>query len=107
MLEGIAERLDSVNRSFDRVLDIGCFDSAFIPPPNSNVTRIDAGRLFAARAGGIQADEDLLPVEPESFDLAVSAGVLDSVNDVPGALTQIRRARWIFVPRASSEEHRC
>ena len=92
MLDGIAERLDSVNRSFDQVLDIGCFDGAFIPPPNSAVTRIDAGRLFAARAGGTQADEDLLPVEPESFDLAVSAGVLDSVNDVPGALTQIRRA---------------
>jgi SAM-dependent methyltransferase len=92
MLDGIAERLDSVNRSFERVLDIGCFDGAFVPPPNSAVTRIDAGRLFAARAGGIQVDEDLLPVEPESFDLAVSAGVLDSVNDVPGALTQIRRA---------------
>jgi SAM-dependent methyltransferase len=92
MLDGIAERLDSVNRSFERVLDIGCFDGAFVPPPNSAVTRIDAGRLFAARAGGIQADEDLLPVEPESFDLAVSAGVLDSVNDVPGALTQIRHA---------------
>jgi SAM-dependent methyltransferase len=92
MLDGIAERLDSVNRTFDRVLDIGCFDGAFVPPPNSKVTRIDAGRLFAARADGIQADEDLLPVEPESFDLAVSAGVLDSVNDVPGALTQIRRA---------------
>jgi SAM-dependent methyltransferase len=92
MLDGIAERLDSVNRSFERVLDIGCFDGAFVPPPNSAVTRIDAGRLFAARAGGIQADEDLLPVEPESFDLAVSAGVLDSVNDVPGALSQIRRA---------------
>ena len=92
MLDGIAERLDSVNRSFERVLDIGCFDGAFAPPSNSAVTRIDAGRLFAARAGGIQADEDLLPVKPESFDLAVSAGVLDSVNDVPGALTQIRRA---------------
>jgi SAM-dependent methyltransferase len=33
-----------------------------------------------------------LPVDPESFDLVVSAGVLDNVNDVPGALAQIRRA---------------
>lgn len=92
MLDGIAERLDGVTRNFEAVLDLGCFDGAFVPPPNSAVTRIDAGRLFAAQAGGIQADEDLLPVEPESFDLVVSAGVLDSVNDVPGALTQIRRA---------------
>lgn len=92
MLDGIAERLDSVNRSFARVLDIGCFDGAFVVPPGSAVTRIDAGRAFAARAGGIQADEDRLPVEPESADLVVSAGVLDSVNDVPGALAQMRRA---------------
>lgn len=92
MLDGIAERLNGVKRSFSRVLDLGCFDGAFVPPPNSAVTRIDAGRLFAAQAGGIQADEDLLPVDPESFDLVVSAGVLDNVNDVPGALAQIRRA---------------
>jgi SAM-dependent methyltransferase len=92
MLDGIAERLNGVRRSFGRVLDLGCFDGAFVPPPNSAVTRIDAGRLFAAQAGGIQADEDLLPVDPESFDLVVSAGVLDNVNDVPGALAQIRRA---------------
>jgi len=92
MLDGIAERLDSVNRAFARVLDVGCFDGAFTAPPGSAVTRIDAGRLFAAGAGGIQADEDRLPVEPERFDLVVSAGVLDSVNDVPGALAQMRRA---------------
>jgi len=92
MLDGIAERLDGVKRDFAEILDLGCFDGAFAPPPNSTVTRIDAGRLFAAQAGGIQADEDLLPAEPESFDLVVSAGVLDSVNDVPGALAQIRRA---------------
>lgn len=92
MLDGIAERLDSVNRTFARVLDIGCFDGAFVPPPNSAVTRIDAGRLFATGVDGIQADEDVLPVDPQSFDLVVSAGVLDSVNDVPGALSQIRRA---------------
>lgn len=92
MLDGIAERLGSVKRNFADILDVGCFDGAFVPPPNAAVTRIDAGRLFGAQAGGIQADEDMLPVEPESFDLVVSAGVLDSVNDVPGALAQIRRS---------------
>jgi len=92
MLDGIQDRLDTVTRNFEDVLDLGCFDGAFIPPPNSAVTRIDAERLLAAQASGIQADEDLLPVDPESFDLVVSAGVLDSVNDVPGALAQIRRA---------------
>lgn len=92
MLDGIDERLASVTRTFGDVLDLGCFDGAFVPPRSARATRIDAGAAFAAQAGGVQADEDRLPVAPGSFDLVVSAGVLDSVNDVPGALIQIRRA---------------
>ncbi|RZM07120.1 MAG: methyltransferase domain-containing protein, partial [Sphingomonas sp.] len=38
-----------------------------------------------------QADEDRLPFADASFDLVVSAGVLDQVNDLPGALALIRR----------------
>jgi NADH dehydrogenase [ubiquinone] 1 alpha subcomplex assembly factor 5 len=38
------------------------------------------------------ADEDRLPFGARSFDLVVSAGSLDTVNDLPGALIQIRRA---------------
>jgi SAM-dependent methyltransferase len=37
-------------------------------------------------------DEENLPFAPESFDLAVSALSLQSLNDLPGALLQIRRA---------------
>jgi len=92
MLDGIGERLESVTREFHDVLDLGCFDGSFASPCGAAVTRIDAGAAFARQADGIQADEDMLPVEPASFDLVVSAGVLDSVNDVPGALAQIRRA---------------
>lgn len=92
MLDGIGERLASVKRDFVDVLDLGCFDGAFVAPLGAHVTRIDAGTAFAEQAGGIRADEDRLPVAAESFDLIVSAGVLDSVNDVPGALAQIRRA---------------
>ena len=36
-------------------------------------------------------DEELLPFERASFDLAVSALALQHVNDLPGALAQIRR----------------
>jgi len=36
-------------------------------------------------------EEDRLPFTPGSFDLVISAGTLDSVNDLPGALFQIRR----------------
>lgn len=92
MLDGIAERLDAVTRSFTDVLDLGCFDGSFTLPPDTSVTRLDAGHRFAQAAGGVQADEDQLPFAEASFDLVVSAGVLDSVNDLPGALIQARRA---------------
>ncbi len=92
MLDGIAERLDSVTRSFGSVLDLGCHDGAFVPPPGAAVTRLDAGARFAAAAGGIQADEDQPRFADGAFDLVVSAGVLDSVNDLPGALALVRRA---------------
>jgi NADH dehydrogenase [ubiquinone] 1 alpha subcomplex assembly factor 5 len=40
----------------------------------------------------VQADEDRLPFADGAFDLVVSAGALDTVNDLPGALLLIRRA---------------
>ena len=52
----------------------------------------DPGGRFAGAADGVQCDEDRLPFPDGSFDLIVSAGVLDSVNDLPGALIQCRRA---------------
>ncbi|MBB3585649.1 Methyltransferase type 11 [Sphingomonas sp. T1] len=91
MLDGIAERLDAVTRDFADILDLGCFDGAFVAPPGARVVRCDAGHGFAAHAGGVQADEDRLPFADASFDLVVSAGVLDQVNDLPGALSLIRR----------------
>ena len=90
MLDGIADRLATVTRSFEAVLDLGCFDGAFEPPPGARVVRCDAGARFAT--AGVQADEDRLPFADASFDLVVSAGVLDQVNDLPGALLLARRA---------------
>ncbi|KQN94087.1 methyltransferase type 11 [Sphingomonas sp. Leaf231] len=91
MLEGIADRLDAVKRDFADVLDVGCFDGGFVPPPGTRVARLDAGFGFARAAGGVQGDEDRLPFADASFDLVVAAGTLDSVSDLPGALTLIRR----------------
>ena len=91
MLDGIGERLAAVTRDFADVLDLGCFDGAFVAPPGARVARLDPGFAFAAAAGGVQGDEDRLPFADASFDLVVSAGVLDGVDDLPGALTLIRR----------------
>lgn len=92
MLDGIAERLDSVRREFSDVLDLGCFDGGFLAPAGARVTRLDAGGRFAAQAGGVQGEEDRPHFPDASFDLIVSAGALDSVNDLPGALALARRA---------------
>ena len=48
-----------------------------------------------ARLGGhpcVAADEELLPFAPASFDLVVASLSLHWVNDLPGALIQIRQA---------------
>jgi SAM-dependent methyltransferase len=91
MLEGVADRLDAISRTFADRLDLGCFDGALPEEPGTRTARLDAGFAFARQAGGIQADEDRPPFADHSFDLVVSAGVLDSVNDLPGALTLVRR----------------
>lgn len=91
MVDGLTERLATVKRDFTDMLDLGCFDASFPAPPGAKVTRCDAGGVFARAANAVQADEDMLPFASESFDLVVSAGVLDSVNDLPGALSLARR----------------
>ena len=91
MLDGIADRLDFVSRRFTDVLDLGCFDAAFVPPEGTKVARADPGFAFARGAAGAQADEDRLPFADGAFDLVVAAGTLDTVDDLPGALVLIRR----------------
>lgn len=93
IVEGLLDRLDLVKRDFTQALDLGTTDGSLtraLEVRGIQVTPSDAGARFAGE--GVQADEDRLPFAPESFDLIVSAGVLDSVNDLPGALIQCRRA---------------
>jgi len=92
--EGILDRLDGVRREFRTALDLGCHDGRLgnaLKARGMEVASVDAGRRFAEMCGGKQCDEDQLPFAEGSFDLVVSAGVLDQVNDLPGALTLIRR----------------
>jgi NADH dehydrogenase [ubiquinone] 1 alpha subcomplex assembly factor 5 len=91
----LIERLDLVTRDFRRVLDLGCaggYLTRRLRERGLEVTPCDSGLAFARRASGVQADEDRLPFADGAFDLIVSVGALDSVNDLPGALLLIRRA---------------
>src|SRR6476469_1318088 len=89
------ERLDLVRRSFARALDLGSGGPSLaerLRARGIEVVAADPGFLFARAREGVQCDEDRLPFADSAFDLVVSIGALDTVNDLPGALLLIRRA---------------
>lgn len=93
MAEELLARLADINRTFDHALDLGCHDGRLGRRlPVARCTFADASEAFARQAGGVVCDEDRLPFGDASFDLVVSAASLHGVNDLPGALAQIRRA---------------
>ncbi len=88
---GVAAQGPSYTR---RMLILGSHDgriAARFATPGRSIVSADAGFAFARASSGVQCDEDRLPFGDASFDLVISAGVLDSVNDLPGALALIRR----------------
>ncbi|WP_380877538.1 SAM-dependent methyltransferase [Sphingomonas sp. DBB INV C78] len=94
MVEDLVDRLDSVKRSFGRALDLGTADgslAAALRQRGISTVTADSGFAFARAGQGVQCDEDHMPFADGSFDLVVSAGGLDMVNDLPGALALIRR----------------
>ena len=94
MASELAARLAMVTRDFGKMLLLGSHDGRIaehFAAPGRTIISADAGFAFAHTSGGVQCDEDRLPFADAGFDLVVSAGVLDSVNDLPGALALIRR----------------
>jgi SAM-dependent methyltransferase len=98
--EDIALRLGAVNRSFARVLDLGSHggltEEVLRKDPETakkigDVFAADVVPAFVKAPLGLVADEEVLPFADASFDLVVSALSLHWVNDLPGALIQIRR----------------
>jgi SAM-dependent methyltransferase len=92
----LAERLGAVLRRFEMSVDLGTPTDA-VRGALSGLTSI--GMLVAANpavtsedAPAVAADEEALPFRDASLDLVVSALALHLVNDLPGALVQIRRA---------------
>jgi SAM-dependent methyltransferase len=92
--EELIERLDLVKRSFKEALILGHSGeglAAALAERGMASRTADPGFRFAQAATGVQCDEDRLAYADATFDLVISIGVLDSVNDLPGALTLIRR----------------
>lgn len=61
-----------------------------IAPPESKWLRADSVPSLAG-AGGVVFDDEALPFADETLDAYVSVLMLHGVNDLPGALAQIRR----------------
>ena len=86
LAEDMAERLNFVKRNFAAVADIGSPGAAMEMPSHETV------RGARTHVHLPESDDEMLPVHPASFDLAVSSLALQFVNDLPGVLAQIRRA---------------
>lgn len=95
MADALIERLDDVTRDFADVLVIGGRDvtlPAELRTRGMVVTVVEQSAAIAQANSAIIGEEDHLPVEPESYDLILWPGGLESVNDVPGALLRCRLA---------------
>jgi hypothetical protein len=91
--EDCVERIDLLQRQFDRALLIGCPDPGW--PKRLVAKRIDVvdpGALFAAAAGGRTIVEDQWEPEAAAYDLILAIGTLDTVNELPLALRLLRAA---------------
>jgi len=93
----IADRLDDVRRDFARILDLGARGGVMARALGARggrpfVVHVDlAEPLVRGLPGAVVADAEALPFAG-GFDLVVSCLDLHWVNDLPGALVQIRRA---------------
>lgn len=92
----IDSRLDDIKRDFPLALIIGAQGSAPLQHHQKIGTLItmdlSAGPLLQNGIGiRLQGDEEAPPFAPESFNLIVSPLTLHTVNDLPGALLQIRQ----------------
>ncbi len=99
----LLDRLDDVALPLAEVLDLGCRFGALTAAlrDRSGVRQVVAcdlspGMAVRARTATgvpvVAADEEVLPFAPGTFDLVVANLSLHWVNDLPGALLQIRQA---------------
>jgi len=93
----LADRLAVVLRRFALVVDLGTPTGALrraLAPHVDTLIAVDADPLALGDESGpkLVADEEALPFADASLDLVVSALALQTVNDLPGALVQVRRA---------------
>ncbi len=85
----VAERLGAINRHFGRGLDLHSRAGVFPTLAPFADSWVRTG--FVWDRPSVVADDELLPFAEGSFDVVTSVLSLHAVNDLPGALVQIRR----------------
>jgi SAM-dependent methyltransferase len=83
--EDMEERLNAVLREFADAADIWTPGEIFRKPSRDRLKSV-------AHISLDETGREVLPLAPESLDLAVSALAFQFANDLPGVLSQIRRA---------------
>jgi len=96
LAERLLDRLEDTHRKFETALDFGGRGSVapVLRARGMEVVSADFSGAMAARAGGVP---QVLPgedfgLEAGRFDLVVASLSLHWINDLPGALIQLRRA---------------
>ncbi|MBV9655352.1 MAG: methyltransferase domain-containing protein [Acetobacteraceae bacterium] len=96
LAERLLDRLDDTTRRFRRALDIGGRGvvAPMLRARGIDTISCDLSPGMAALNGGpaFAADEEWLPLAPASVDLVIANLALHWVNDLPGALIQLRQA---------------
>ncbi|MEQ8666689.1 MAG: methyltransferase domain-containing protein [Rhodospirillales bacterium] len=97
--ERLLDRLDDVTRRFPLAADIGCRGGLLgsLLAGRGGIETIVGGDMAPALAAGhdgpaLVMDEEALPFADGSLDLVLSNLGFHWINDLPGALVQIRRA---------------
>jgi len=99
----LVDRLNDVTRKFPRALDLGCHGGEIAESLHGiggigTLIQCDLSENMARRARHstaqltLCADEEALPFGDHVFDVVMSNLSLHWVNDLPGALSQIRRS---------------
>jgi SAM-dependent methyltransferase len=85
VVEDMEERLRAVTRDFAEAADLWT-------PGDGLQNALGARIKSCTHLKPGEAPQEIVPLQPESVDLVVSALALQFVNDLPGVLAQIRRA---------------
>lgn len=94
----LAERLADTSRRFPLALDLGAHGRELAAALRASgqvdtVIAVDsASEMLREAETSVCADEEALPFKDAAFDLVSSALSLHWVNDLPGAMVQVRRA---------------